>query len=117
VQTKAATEDYFKALGANRRKTAEALRRLILEYVPGVKESMKWGRPVFEGNGLVCYIANAKDHLTLGFYYGSYLRDPDGMLEGEGKQLRHVKVTDESPLHEIGLIGLIKEAARIDASG
>lgn len=33
-----------------------------------------------------------KNHVNLGFYYGTNLYDPSGLLEGTGKSLRHVKI-------------------------
>ena len=31
-------------------------------------------------------------HVTFGFYRGARLKDPKGLLEGIGKELRHVKI-------------------------
>ena len=42
------------------------------------------------------YIAVQASHVNLGFYHGASLLDPDGLLEGTGKQLRHVKIRDLS---------------------
>jgi hypothetical protein len=38
------------------------------------------------------YIGVQKSHVNLGFYYGASLPDADGLLEGTGKKLRHVKI-------------------------
>ena len=38
------------------------------------------------------YIGIQKSHLNLGFYHGTSLEDPAGLLEGSGKNLRHVKL-------------------------
>ena len=38
------------------------------------------------------YIAPQRGYVNLGFYRGTSLPDPDGLLEGTGKGLRHVKV-------------------------
>ena len=40
------------------------------------------------------YIGIQKSHLNLGFYHGTSLEDPAGLLEGSGKNLRHVKLHD-----------------------
>ena len=42
------------------------------------------------------YIAVQASHVNLGFYHGASLLDPDGLLEGTGKQLRYVKIRDLS---------------------
>lgn len=40
------------------------------------------------------YIALHKKHVNLGFYHGAVLPDPEGLLTGTGKRLRHIKITD-----------------------
>jgi len=40
----------------------------------------------------ICYICPMRDYVRLGFMFGGYLPDPDQVLEGTGKRLRHVKV-------------------------
>ncbi len=42
------------------------------------------------------YIAPQRDYVNLGFYYGVYLEDPAGLLEGGGKNLRHIKIKSRS---------------------
>jgi hypothetical protein len=41
-----------------------------------------------------CYIGAYRDHVNLGFYYGAELSDPEHLLEGSGKKLRHIKVRE-----------------------
>jgi hypothetical protein len=41
----------------------------------------------------VCYIApQRKGYVNFGFFFGAGLPDPEHLLIGEGKRLRHVKV-------------------------
>ena len=40
----------------------------------------------------VCYICPLQDYVRLGFDFGGHLADPERMLEGTGKRMRHVKV-------------------------
>ena len=40
----------------------------------------------------ICYIGVLKDRVNLGFHHGARLRDPYGLLEGTGKQMRHIKI-------------------------
>jgi hypothetical protein len=109
-------ETYLAGLSEQQRGIASKLRQLILKVVPDAKESIKWGRPVYEKNALMCYIAEANNHITLGFYYGAYFNDPENLLQGEGKQLRHLKIREEQPVDENTLTRFIKESARIDSS-
>ena len=40
------------------------------------------------------YIAVHGSHVNLGFYHGASLPDPDHVLEGTGKALRHLKIRE-----------------------
>jgi hypothetical protein len=41
----------------------------------------------------ICYILpQRKGYVNFGFFFGGALRDPEKLLIGEGKRLRHVKV-------------------------
>jgi len=40
----------------------------------------------------ICYIVPQKGYVNLGFFFGVNLPDPEHLLVGEGKRLRHVKV-------------------------
>jgi hypothetical protein len=46
----------------------------------------------------VVYIGVYKKHVNLGFHRGASMDDPDGVLEGSGKQLRHIKIKSQADL-------------------
>ena len=49
-------------------------------------------------------------HVNVGFFQGTELPDPNGLLDGTGKFMRHVKVRPEKELDEAALTKLIEEA-------
>jgi hypothetical protein len=78
---------------------ALALREVILEEAPDASESIYKVYTVaiwfgFSGKmkDMFCYIATNARHVNLGFPRGASLPDPNGVLEGEGKAMRHIKV-------------------------
>ena len=71
---------------------AQRLRDVVRSAAPSLKESMKWGQPVYEDNGPVCYFRSNADHLTFGFWRGTELDDPAQRLEGEGDRMKHLKI-------------------------
>ncbi len=102
---------YIEALPAEQRPVVARLRELIHEAAPGCLEAFKWSRPIF-GNGKdFAYLKANKNHVNLGFNKGSELEDPEGLLEGTGKGMRHVKVKDINDIPEEALFRLIREAA------
>jgi hypothetical protein len=56
------------------------------------------------------YVNVFKAHANVGFYLGTELKDPAGLLEGEGKRMRHVKVKPGAPLDSKALSALIQES-------
>lgn len=49
-------------------------------------------------------------HVNVGFFRGAELADPDGLLEGTGKFMRHVKLRPGSRVDEAALMRLIRAA-------
>ena len=77
---------------------ALALREMILEEAPDASESIYQVYTVavwfgFSGKmkDMFCYIATNAEHVNLGFPRGASLPDPNGVLEGDGKTMRHIK--------------------------
>ena len=96
------------------RKVVRTLRNFVKAAVPGTKETVNsWGIPTFERKDPFCFYMMGKNHVTFGFHYGTSLKDPEGLLEGTGKNLRHVKLRTMEDLERKGLKGLVLAAARL----
>ena len=103
-------EDYIADQPEDLAAVLRELRGLIREVAPEARESMKWGHPTYETDGNVCYLSAFTEHVNLGFFRGADLGDPDGLLEGTGKKLRHVKSRPGEPLPESAVRTLLREA-------
>ena len=58
----------------------------------------------------ICYIApQKKGYVNLGFFFGAGLPDPAGLLIGDGKRLRHVKVWSVDEAKNPALAKLISQ--------
>ena len=53
------------------------------------------------------YVDAFRAHANVGFFLGAWLPDPAGLLEGEGKRMRHVKLRPGRQLNVVALNGLI----------
>ena len=83
---------------------ARLLRSLVLDAEPGVDESLKWGNPAFvKDGGMRIYVADQRNYMHLGFYNGAKLTNADGLVEGTGKNMRHIKVraVDDPPVDSL----------------
>ena len=56
------------------------------------------------------YVNVFKSHTNVGFFYGAHLDDPAGLLEGTGKNMRHVKVKPGRELGSAALEALVHAA-------
>ena len=57
-----------------------------------------------------CHIPIYKEHLNLGFNYGTSLDDPKQLLQGTGKSIRHMPITSVAALESEDLRILIADA-------
>jgi hypothetical protein len=56
------------------------------------------------------YIAVQESHVNVGFYHGTSLADPKSLLEGTGKELRHVKLRDVASTKNTAVTALLRQA-------
>jgi len=96
-------------------KVVDALRALVRKTIPKATEAINpWGVPVFEFNGPLCYIRLGKKHVTFGFPRGSAMKDPEKLLEGEGRNLRHIKISDVAQTRDSNLKQLLLQAKALN---
>lgn len=80
---------------------------------PDVTEVFHDGCPVAcVGDAPFAYVNAFRAHAAAGFYFGAFLPDPEGLLEGSGKRMRHVKLRAGRALDEAALGALIEAAYR-----
>jgi hypothetical protein len=58
------------------------------------------------------YVDAYKSHVNVGFFHGNELPDPQGLLEGTGKFMRHVKLRPGEEADVAALSALIDAAYR-----
>lgn len=91
--------------------TLAALRKLVKALGPDVAEEIKWSRPCYStSRGLFCYLQSTRNHAALGFQQGSTLNDPEKLLEGAGKDMRHIKFKTGADFNKAAVAALLKQA-------
>lgn len=93
------------------------VRGLIIALHPDTVEVPRPGeRSVAYGHGpkkmseAYVYLMPHARHLNLGFYHGVNVPDPEGLLEGSGKALRHVKLGSAERAASPAIRRLIEQA-------
>lgn len=98
------------------RELANQARALVRSEMPDAKEIvyLGYGSIIFTpgetmGESVV-FLAPFKDRLNLGLMYGASLPDPEKLLEGTGKNMRHVKIRNADQLQAPALRALLHAA-------
>jgi len=115
--------EHLKFLAVFDRRITEialAVRTLVLEEAPEASELIYdaynavasgysfTGRP----SDAFIHIAVYAKWVNLGFNRGSALADPDGILQGDCKSVRHVRISELADLRKAALRNLVRSAIR-----
>jgi hypothetical protein len=114
-----AVQKFLSSYRPEVRDLALKARELVRSIIPDAQEKVYSGWKLIlyslDGSmkGAMCAIGPHKAHVSLGFYRGVDLDDPVGLLEGTGKNLRHVKLKRPEDVQAQSLKSLIKSAAAL----
>ena len=76
-----------------------------------VREVLHDGHPTAcVADAAFAYVNTFKAHVNVGFFRGAEIADPEGLLEGTGKFMRHVKLSAARDLDSAALSRLIGAA-------
>jgi hypothetical protein len=76
-----------------------------------VRELIHDGRPTAcAEDAAFAYVDAYAEHANIGFFFGAFLDDPAGLLEGAGKRMRHVKLRTNRMPDETALGNLVMAA-------
>jgi hypothetical protein len=100
-------KEHAGELGAIAQKWFEVMRKCGDE----VRELLHDGSPTAcLGDAAFGYVNVFTSHVTVGFFQGASLSDPDRLLQGTGKFMRHVKVKPGTAASAAALRRLIEAA-------
>lgn len=57
-----------------------------------------------------CHVAAYTHHVNLGFNRGAELDDPDGLLSGSGRSIRHIRIDSRETVSRPEIVALIRQA-------
>ncbi len=81
---------------ATQRQLIRDIRSAIIASGHNFTEGIKWGTPGYWlpeiSRRNIVYIAPHKNYVRLGFFNGATMPDPQNLLQGTGKKLRHIKI-------------------------
>jgi hypothetical protein len=96
----------------------KAAHRFLIEIDPNVvivprpgEKSLSYGVGVRKNSEAYCYLIPFKEHVNFGFFYGTEI-DSDGILEGTGAKMRHIKIRNLADLENPKLKRLVQKAIK-----
>lgn len=92
--------DDLQLLDHERCALVQTLREMILGLDSSVAEEVKYGGLLFSTGKPFCGIFSYARHVSLEFGAGAALADAFGVLEGEGKARRHIKLAATQDIAE-----------------
>src|SRR5688500_8491904 len=100
-------QEHSGELGVIARHWFEIMRRCGDD----VRELLHDGHPTAcVGEAAFAYVNAFKAHVNVGFFLGAHLEDPARLLEGTGKNMRHVKLRPGVEIDREALVALIEAA-------
>ena len=94
-----AVDTFLKGYSPQVREIAVKAREVILTVLPNASEKVYPGWKVIQYatgsdmKSVFAVISPQRERVNLGLANGAGLEDPDGLLEGDGKAIRHLKLT------------------------
>jgi hypothetical protein len=118
-----AVDTFLKGYPPPVREIAVKAREAILSVMPDATEKVYPGWKVIQyGAGadmksVFAVISPQRERVNLGLANGVDLEDPDGLLEGEGKAIRHVKLTSPEAASAPAIRELVRGALQATRNG
>jgi hypothetical protein len=94
------------------RPIVAAIRSLMKEAAPTVREVFTYGAPMWVHKKVVAWITPSKSGVSLGFQTGAYFEDRYGLLRGTGKHARNVRMKSVEDVNKPALEYYIKQALK-----
>ena len=114
-------EKYLEMAPPGLRDIVLEIRNIVASIAPNATERQhgrgfsyyikERGGPVSAG---ICQIGIFSDHIRLGFIHGAFLPDPQGLLVGEPKYKKHIRLYSYEDAPWEYLRQLIQASARFD---
>src|SRR5262245_34806430 len=108
-------DEYIASLGGDwRAEVVTELRRVVDTAAPAATSTIKWAQPVWESNGPFAYVKAFSRSVNIGFWRGSQLDDPAGILEGDGDRMKHISLRQGDELRSADLSSFVRQAVELN---
>jgi len=95
---------------------AVRLRAIVYEVLPKAGEKVYaggWNIAIYNDGEDICGIAPMRTRCNFYLMDGAHIPDPDGLIQGTGKNMRHVKIASPDNMPVNGIKGLIRAGRKL----
>ena len=119
AKAKPNTDSYIESAPEFARPILTKIRELFHQAAPEIVESIKWGAPCFEHDGLVAGMAAFKKHVRLSFFKGGLVGDPKKIFDQTNcNSMGSIKLCsmEDFPPNKV-LLAYIRRAIKVNVDG
>ncbi|HMK54294.1 MAG TPA: DUF1801 domain-containing protein [Methanobacteriaceae archaeon] len=110
-------EEYLKQYPDKMAGLALKTRELILKTEPGLDEKIRWKNLTYGDKKMIMALVIHQKHLNLEFANGRELSEMGYLLEGTGKNIRHLKIRTKEDLESAVIPEVIKKSLESEING
>jgi hypothetical protein len=108
-------DEYIAGFGGDwRSETVARLREIVDTAAPEASSTIKWAQPVWDTNGPFAYVKAFTSSVNIGFWRGTQLDDPAGILDGEGERMKHLTLREGDPIPADELAAFVRQAVELN---
>jgi hypothetical protein len=107
-------DGYIQSLDGWKADVVTEVRRIVRATAPEARESIKWAQPVYESNGPFAYVKAFKNSVNFGFWRGIELEDSQGLLQGTGDKMRHLRLMGVDDIQAEVFSDFVRQAVRLN---
>ncbi len=106
-------KSYVDELAPPLRAVVRMIDAIVRKTVPDAEVKLKWGHPAYHDGKIFCAIAAHSGHVNLQIWGGAELADPQRLLVGTGRQMRHIRFEPGEPVRRAAITAIVRAAARV----
>lgn len=107
-------DEYIAGLEPWQAEIITLIREIIFSVVPDAKELYKWSQPVYEKGGPLAYMKAFKHVVNFGFWRGTEINAPSGILQGDGDKMRHMQLKNVDQINSELFADFIRQAVKLN---
>jgi hypothetical protein len=104
--------NYLATIDSSLHDHIRALDALIRAAAPDLTPSIKWGNLTYHLEANVCALVAHTQYVNLQIWVGATIADPNKLLTGTGKQMRHIKLPVETPYNAQAVTAIVRAAVK-----